>query len=212
MMEEKQKQFYNVLNSMPNKEYMELYLLYSLAPVIAGFKPSSTINFKSDYRELYSQWNLYGKDFIEKLGLNYISLRDQENYIVVLIYKKETLKNYLLQDNNIDFLKRLGYDESKDLEQWLETLKVRYDRYHCPHEIGLFLGIPIEDVIDFMDCTDKKCLMCGYWKVYNDCYKAKKIFNDYDNSKQYVVNSILEGRSTLSLVNDIQTNFLKFSI
>ena len=207
MMEEKQKQFYSVLNSKNNKEYMELYLVYSLAPVIAWFKPSSTINFKRDYRDLYFQWNLHGKKFIKELGLNYIILREHQDYIVVLIYKENTLKEYLLEESNIKFLKKLGYDEKNNLDSWLETLKIRYNKYHCPHEIGLFLGIPIEDVIDFMECTEKKCLMCGYWKVYNDCYKAKEIFSLYDNSKKYIVSKILEGRSTLSLVNDIQTNF-----
>ncbi|GAB6168658.1 DUF3793 family protein [Clostridium carnis] len=206
-MEEKQKEFYTILNTLNDNEYMKIYLIYSLSPVIAGFKPSSTINFKREYRNLYFNWNEYGKSFIKELGLDYISLREEDDYVVVLIYRSDTLEKHLREQNNLKFLSKLEYDENDSVEAWLSTLKKRYELYHCPHELGVFLGIPIEDVIDFMECSSKKCLMCGYWKVYNDYYKAQEIFNTYDKSKEYVVNNVLEGRSILSLVQSIQTNF-----
>lgn len=48
-----------------------------------------------------------------------------------------------------------------------------------PHEIGLFLGYPVEDVKGFIE-NKASCAKCvGYWKVYGDEEKAQKLFNQY---------------------------------
>ena len=39
-----------------------------------------------------------------------------------------------------------------------------------PHEIGVFLGYPLEDVLGFIENGGRNCLYCGCWKVYaNEC-------------------------------------------
>ena len=45
-----------------------------------------------------------------------------------------------------------------------------------PHEIGLFLGYPCEDVKGFIEnkASSAKCVGC--WKVYGDADKAQKQF------------------------------------
>lgn len=55
-----------------------------------------------------------------------------------------------------------------------------------PHEIGLFLGYPPEDVKGFIEngARDAKCV--GTWKVYGDEEQAKKKFEQYTKcSKVY---------------------------
>lgn len=49
-----------------------------------------------------------------------------------------------------------------------------------PHEIGLFLGYPPEDVQGFIEqkACNSKCT--GYWKVYGDQKKAERIFDRYN--------------------------------
>lgn len=37
-----------------------------------------------------------------------------------------------------------------------------------PHEMGLLLGYPIEDVVGFMEHSGKEYLYSGYWKVYEN--------------------------------------------
>jgi hypothetical protein len=58
-----------------------------------------------------------------------------------------------------------------------------------------------------MECTTKECLLCGYWKVYNDSNKAQKIFNKYDKVKEYTVQNILEGNSSRDLALSIKNSF-----
>lgn len=48
-----------------------------------------------------------------------------------------------------------------------------------PHEIGLFLGYPVEDVKGFIE-NKASCAKCvGCWKVYGDEEKAQKRFEQY---------------------------------
>ena len=50
----------------------------------------------------------------------------------------------------------------------------------------------------------KKCLFCGYWKVYNDSSKAKKIFNQYDEIKEYTIKPMLKGNNSRDLAFSIK--------
>ena len=48
-----------------------------------------------------------------------------------------------------------------------------------PHEVGLFLGYPPEDVQGFMERRAKGFRCVGCWKVYGDAEKAQKLFASY---------------------------------
>ena len=124
-----------------------------------------------------------------------------------MVYNKELLEQNIFKENHKNFFKKLGYSNKNDINKYIENLKFRYDLYHCPHELGLFLGIPYKDVIDFMECTEKKCLFCGYWKVYNDSSKAKKIFSQYDKIKEHTVEHILKGSNSRDLAFNIKNFF-----
>ena len=102
---------------------------------------------------------------------------------------------------------RIGYPKEISVKSYIETLKARYMLHHCPHELGVFLGIPIEDVKDFMECTNKKCLLCGYWKVYNNYYAAEKTFKQYDIIKEHTINSFIRSNNAIELVESIKKEF-----
>ncbi|MBW6411729.1 DUF3793 family protein [Clostridium weizhouense] len=199
--------FYNKLNSMEDKEYIENFIVYNVSQVIAGIKPASTIALKKDGDNLYGKWIKFGRSFVKSIGLEFIELRDNDKAIIVMLYNKELLEQYIFEEENKLFLNKLGYDKKEDIHIYLKKLKERYDLYHCPHELGLFLGIPIKDVKDFMKCTKKKCLLCGYWKVYNDCNQAKKIFCQYDKVKAHTLNNILNGNNSHDLAFSIKNFF-----
>lgn len=90
-------------------------------------------------------------------------------------------------------------------------LKNRYTQFNCPHELGVFLGFPLNDVMDFMNCKDKKCLSCGYWLVYNNLQEAKETFNRYDKVKEHTVNYILSGKSSHNVACSIRNLFQKYN-
>ena len=76
-------------------------------------------------------------------------------------------------------LRQAGY---QDLAQHacLRELKRRLQAGGTfPHEIGLFLGYPPEDVAGFMTHQGKHCKCVGCWKVYGDEAAARRQFAAY---------------------------------
>ena len=60
------------------------------------------------------------------------------------------------------------------------SFKERLTDYDCfPHEIGLFLGFPVEDVKAFIEKDGHDCLTCGFWKVYCNKSQALETFRQY---------------------------------
>ena len=48
-----------------------------------------------------------------------------------------------------------------------------------PHEIGLFLGYPVRDVLGFMKSPEEGVMYTGFWKVYGDKDEALRTFARY---------------------------------
>ena len=48
-----------------------------------------------------------------------------------------------------------------------------------PHEIGLFLGYPLEDVTGFIAAGGAEYRCSGCWKVYGDVEQAQHLFRRY---------------------------------
>lgn len=188
--------FYKSLNNMEEKDCIEKFLIYNASLLISKVKPSATITLKKGANSIYNKWIKYGQDFLNSINIKYINLRECENALIVLIYDEEQLGNYILKKENKIFLKKLGYNEENNIDDYLEKLVKRYEEFNCPHELGVFLGYPLDDVKDFMECSEKKCLACGYWRVYNNYDAAKEIFNTYDIIKEKTAKYILTGNST----------------
>lgn len=199
-METKLKEFMEKLKEMKGVEYFEKFMLFLLAPVLSGFKPSSTITLKKDSKE-YFIWNNHKDIFLNKVNLKYKILREDDRAMILLIYSSSNLSKCLEDKEVQEFLMKLGYEVSFNLENYLDKLSERYKLYNCPHELGIFLGIPLTDVIDFMECSNKKCLLCGYWKVYNNCENALNIFKKYDESKERILNYIIEEYETEKIIS-----------
>lgn len=203
----KQIEFYKSLNNMEERECIEKFLIYNASLVISGIKPSATITIKKDNENLYDKWIKYGIDFIQKIEMKYIKLRECNNALIILIYNEKKLKNYIFKKENKKFLIQIGYVEEEDINMYLSILENRYKEFNCPHELGIFLGFPLNDVKDFMECKKKKCLSCGYWLVYNNLKEAKEIFNKYDKVKDQTISYILNGDSSYSIALNIKTLF-----
>lgn len=200
--------FYSFLNDMDDKEYFENFLSYSVALISARLKPSITMNLiKGGNRNNFHLWMSYGEEYLKTLGLNYIKLRENHQCLIVLIYDKELLNEFINKPWNYEFLNSIGYENNMSLDGILERLKGRYDDYNCPHELGIFVGYPLEDVKDFMECSKKQCLACGYWKVYNKFEKAEFIFNIYDEVKETAIKNIIEGKRHKDLSDILRYEF-----
>lgn len=197
------REFMSTINRHNDKNYLISTIAYSAAPTIAKEKVSSLVVFNNNNnkRNLYKIWEKYKKEIEIEFPFKFYELKNNEKVAVVLFYNEEKLNKILLEEKNLNFLKRFEYKNNMNIEECLKLLSSRYENA-CPHEIGIFLGYPIDDVIEFIDCPNKQCLMLGYWKVYHNIEKAKDIFKKYDMAKDKMMNLLMQGMEPYRIISD----------
>lgn len=163
---------------------VEIQTSLQCAPLLTGLKMSNLLHVRADQTDEVFQ-------LFEDSPISCHVLYKWKDRVSILLYRKETLRRYLNQDRVSKVMKRFGYCEMK-LEAILEILAVRYQAHiegheEFPHEIGLLLGYPPEDVTGFIENEGRNFLCSGYWKVYGDANRAKRIFAAYDRSREAVI-------------------------
>lgn len=177
------------------------YLLYTIyfhaGPAIAGQKTGTMLSFTPSGRNLMAVWRRYSDAVTEALPAAYKVLRETEKGITVLFYQPEAMKARLEAAEVRDFLRNFAYP-LEGVDVMLTCLTQRFDK-GCPHEIGVFLGYPIEDIQAFMSDNCHQCLMTGYWKVYANPENALAQFRLYDKVRHRILALLKKGISPLSL-------------
>ena len=177
-----------------HKQNVENHLLYSVAPVLAGAKPSALISFKQCYHDVWSEL----KKHINKVfGLFVIELYECKETFSVLVYNKEALTVRVRSHAAKEVLAKHGYYHNANIYTLLLCLKRRFNECKFPHEIGVFLGYPPEDVDAFIEKCGKDYLCCRYWKVYHNEEKARETFHFIDQSKKMAL-SLLKQQMSLN--------------
>ena len=79
-----------------------------------------------------------------------------------------------------DFLRGEGYDLPQQPDDDAPLLRQLSRRLCCeadfPHEIGVFLGYPLPDVVGFIENEGRNFTCCGCWKAYGDPAAARQHF------------------------------------
>lgn len=176
-----------------------LQLALQCAPVISGIKISNllTIPAKS-LRELSA--------VLKKTELSFRILYPGRERLVILIYRDTELKEYLEREEVMAFIYKCGY-ETSDISKIFPVFVKRYMRYmelkqDFPHELGLFLGYPIEDVEGFIKENGKNYLYSGYWKVYKDAELKIRLFKNYERVQTEIVRLLYEGLDIMDIITN----------
>ena len=151
-------------------------LVKHCSPTLAGLKTGNLFNCScSSEKEAQNFVNTYNK-ILSKKGIKLILLNYSNNRALLYLYRKNKLKSDLSTPYAEFLLRMQGYN-SIDVESCIAQLKRRVKTSsEFPHEIGLFLGYPPEDVYGFI-CNKGACSKCtGCWKVYGDEKEALKKF------------------------------------
>lgn len=175
------------------KDYLFCIIGYHLAPVLEKQKPAVLLSFHNTRRNLFHLWKKYKTTFPSSKRLKYLEITTGLQRICVFFYNPQLLCLTLKQKETANLLQEFGYTADMTLDECLIHLKARYNATGCPHEIGAFLGIPAEDVIGFIANKGKNFKDCGYWKVYDDPCRAKKIFNHFEEAKNRYLNFLQYG-------------------
>ena len=187
-MKEKRLLFYQSIKELDAKQSIHYYLKYQLAPILMGSKPSITLTINKEGKQGVCKEEMFRA--VQVLELCVLVLRETPKAIIFLIYEKSLMQQVLENEQVRELLQSIHYDLTS-IETTMECLVKRYKYCHCPHELGIFLGFDLEDVKDYMQSNMKKCLLCGYWKVYNDVKKAKETFAKYDQAKCTMLEELL---------------------
>ena len=73
------------------------------------------------------------------------------------------------------------------------------DRQSCPHEVGLFLGYPLADVVGFIENEGKNCKCAGCWKVYGNEAAARRRFAQFKACRYIYAYQFQNGRTLSQL-------------
>ena len=150
------------------------------SPTLAGLKTGNifTCEYK-DQQELSEQLRDMNRKLVPK-GLRLIPLRRSEKRVLLYLYRPERLKRDLAGDEARDLLKEEGYFD-RNTESCLPELIRRLRGLKAfPHEIGLFLSYPPEDVRGFIRYGGARSKLTGCWQVYGDAEAARKTFERFD--------------------------------
>lgn len=175
---------------------LEEVIVFHCAPSIVGIKPSNLISCSiKKYPDLIEKVDEYNKSF-NKSDIYFDLICICERRYLILVYRKEVLKKQLCKIENKKYLTKIGYPVNKGFDAILDHLKSQlYKTDFFPHEIGLFLGYPLEDVLGFMAHEGKNYKTCGYWKVYSDVEKAENLFKNYDKCCKAFCAKLKKGKS-----------------
>lgn len=166
---------------------------YYCGPALAGIKPSNIVSLKRNKDTDVNQYIETLNRQLNKKDIYIEILNDKESCVLVMVYRKCVLENHLNNKDMNEFLQSCGYPGRAALKDYIRFLRKRLSENSFPHEIGVFLGYPLNDITGFINHRDDGCLLTGEWKVYGDVKKAEELFLRYKRCRAALKKRIESG-------------------
>ncbi len=149
------------------------------APTLAGLKAGSMFSLrystKEDMRKDVRELNRV----LTPRGLTVLPLRYHDGKVLLYVFRPARLRKELENDKAKEILCHAGYTDLECGECIRRLRKRMQSSGGFPHEVGLFLSYPPEDVRGFIENRAQNYKFIGYWKVYGDEEKARRTFSKY---------------------------------
>lgn len=199
------QEVYQIVETMDQSE-LETQLALQCAPLLMRIKMSNLLIVHKSNRDVVYK-------LFRKTAISYYVIYELENKIVFLLYRKNELVSYLNKEEVREVIKMLGYNKYT-LKNILKEFIKRYGAYRkgkdvFPHEMGLLLGYPVDDVAGFIVNQGKNFLYTGYWKVYSNLSEAIQMFDKYNQAQKMVIQMISQGVSIQNILNIDDSNQYK---
>lgn len=173
----------------------EEMIVQHCAPTLAGMKTGNL--FSCPYRtkeELRRDIRRMNR-LLGPKGVRILLMRCMGQRALIYLYRPGYLRRDFSDKDAAALLSQYGY-AAENPERCLVRLVSRLrERGEFPHEIGLFLGYPPEDVRGFIENRAAGCKCVGCWKVYGDEEKAKQIFWRYQKCTDIYCDKLAKGMS-----------------
>ena len=181
---------------MCKNEYcrFEEQLAFYSAPSLLGIKCASLMSVRRSEFDVAASSEQFNRRASAK-GLRVRELCGCEKRALLLVYSETKLAARLADPRCREVLRRNGYTDDMSAEACLCRLAGRIGADgDFPHEIGIFLDYPVEDVLGFIENKGANFKLCGYWKVYGDTAKAQRTFDNYNKCRRFLCNKLSEGQ------------------
>lgn len=170
-------------------------VIHCSAPSLCGIKPASLFSMRSecfaDGKAKLQEWR---GDF-RKSGRYFVPLEKDGGRFLMFVFDKNLLEKVVADEENSLYLIRKGYPVEKGLDGILSELLHRLAFSSCfPHEVGLFLGYPLCDVVGFEN-DRSGCKFSGFWKVYGDLDEAERKMKMYKSCSEICMRMLGSGLS-----------------
>lgn len=154
----------------------EEYVVRQCAPTLAGIKTGSLFPCPYQSRQaLMSEIRALNRRLSPK-GLILLPVRYLDGKVLLYLYRPSNLRQDLKDRLAAQVLEQAGYSCSKSEQCVVRLIRRLKENEDFPHEIGLFLSYPPEDVKGFIDNRACNFKCSGLWKVYGDEARAQAMF------------------------------------
>lgn len=174
-------------------------LIEHCSPTLASLKAGSLFSLpSSSLCQLEEEAQQLNTQFAPK-GLALHLIRVDERHALCYLYRHAQLAAMLADKPCAAFLNTQGYD-SLSVQDALDRLCSRLAQSPSfPHEVGLFLGYPLADVVAFIENKGKNCLCCGCWKAYTNACAARRLFAKFSKCTEVYKRLYHNGRTLCQL-------------
>jgi hypothetical protein len=167
------------LKTQDKTVFIEAMIACFAASLIKGLRCGVLLNLSRNGEDMRREWRSRKKVLSRRFGVEFAEMSVTERSVVLYIYRPDLLSAHLSHGGAAVFLEDMGYDCGNGFPGGcVNTLMERF-RSRMPHEIGLFLGYPLEDVKGFIENSGRGSKISGYWKVYGDENYARRKFGEY---------------------------------
>lgn len=174
-------------------------LVRHCSPTLAGIKTGNLFSCPCTSRaDLTKELCRLNKKLVPK-GIRVLPLRVCGGRALIYVYRPHALECDLANQRARALLLKYGYTPENP-NCCVVHLMRRLCAEEFPHEIGLFLSYPPEDVLGFIQnrACNHKCVGC--WKVYGDEQAAKNIFENTTSAVKRTSDSGSKGNPLSSLL------------
>lgn len=141
------------------------------SPTLAGLKTGCLFGqYFSGEEDMRRQVREYNRRFAGT-DLCLIPLQYHDGRALLYLYRPDRLRDDFREPRACRLLRNDGYpicSQAACLRRLAARISLNKMVGSFPHEIGLFLGYPPEDVEGFILQGPGLCKCTGYWKVYGD--------------------------------------------
>lgn len=170
------------------------------SPTLAGMKTGSLFSCEYENETSLRDEIRLLNGLLTPRGLRMLPMKRCKGRALIYLYRPEKLSRDLADVGARSLLKSCGYQSSHAAQHVAHLIRRLRESSEFPHEIGLFLGYPPEDVRGFIENRGQHCKYTGYWKVYADEDNACRLFQKYRKCTEIYSRKCAEGMSLNRLI------------